>query len=196
MKTLVIHPEDETTDFLEAVYKDTDWSIDRGLYDKKELVQKIEDSDRIVMLGHGAPKGLFGYQSTVPARKAGVDDYEHYLRKMESMNYVINEFCADFLRWKETVFVWCYADEFVENNYLSGFYTGMIISEKCEASIMNVKCTKEQVEISNTMFADAVGKAIFRKDPLKIIRKYYDSENNPVIKFNKERIYYNKMITI
>ena len=62
MKTLVIHPDDRSTDFLKPIYSDiTDATVlnGRGI-DKKEVYELIKEHERIIMLGHGSPGGLFG----------------------------------------------------------------------------------------------------------------------------------------
>ena len=60
MRTLVIHPEDRTTDFLADIYRGKDWEIIRKPICRDELAAKIAENDRIVMLGHGLPAGLIG----------------------------------------------------------------------------------------------------------------------------------------
>jgi hypothetical protein len=55
MKTLVIHPKDDSTYFLSTIYEGKDWTIinDRG----KSLLKKlIKTHDRIIMMGHGCEK--------------------------------------------------------------------------------------------------------------------------------------------
>ena len=59
MKTLVIHPEDKSTDFLSPIYAPiTNKTVIKGGIYKSELQGLIESHDRIIMLGHGAPYGL------------------------------------------------------------------------------------------------------------------------------------------
>jgi hypothetical protein len=61
MKTLIIHPKDPTTRFLCGIY-DTipnKTVIDSGIT-KDHLRKHIQDHDRILMMGHGSPAGLFG----------------------------------------------------------------------------------------------------------------------------------------
>lgn len=53
MKTLVIHPQDPTTDFLCNIYSDKDWSIINSHVSSRVLKESIKSHDRIVMLGHG-----------------------------------------------------------------------------------------------------------------------------------------------
>ena len=61
MKTLVIHPFDMTTLFLNQIYEGKGWTIiDDNMVSKKELREAIQDHERIIMLGHGTEYGLFG----------------------------------------------------------------------------------------------------------------------------------------
>jgi hypothetical protein len=63
MKTLVIHPKDPTTDFLQDIYADLvtrdDWTLLRESIEDSELRNKIKSHDRIIMLGHGCHLGLY-----------------------------------------------------------------------------------------------------------------------------------------
>lgn len=107
MKTLVIHPEDETTDFLSEIYSDKNWTIIRDNVSKKVLKESIKSHDRIVMLGHGTEGGLFGHKN----------------------RFIINPSMWSIFCVISSVCVWCNADVFFEKYNLKGFYTGMIISE-------------------------------------------------------------------
>ena len=60
MKTLVIHPQDDSTFFLDIVYRNIeDLTLITGGVSKSELREEIERHDRIMMMGHGSPGGLF-----------------------------------------------------------------------------------------------------------------------------------------
>ena len=110
MKTLVIHPKDLTTDFLESIYKNMDCTIINTEISKSKLKQSIKLHDRIIMLGHGDAYGLYGYG-----------------------HYVIDSKLVYLLRDKECVAIWCNADRFFTKYSLTGIYSGMIISEYDEA---------------------------------------------------------------
>ncbi len=62
MKTLVIHPQDDTTSVLKIVYENhiNDWTIitDPNI-SNKNLKNLIKNHDRIIIMGHGSPNGLF-----------------------------------------------------------------------------------------------------------------------------------------
>ena len=53
MKTLVIHPEDSTTWFLNRVYKNIEnLTLVTGNVSKNEVKSMIPDHDRVMMMGH------------------------------------------------------------------------------------------------------------------------------------------------
>jgi len=113
MKTLVIHPKDSTTDFLKVIYSEKDWTIiDDNNISTSKLKENIKSHDRIIMLGHGSDKGLFGQN-----------------------RLIINSNLVYLLKDKNCVCIWCNADEFVKKYKLNGFYTGMIISDYDEANV-------------------------------------------------------------
>ena len=60
MRTLVIHPKDSSTTFLDIIYKDIPQkTIITGGVTKSELFELINRHERIMMMGHGSPGGLF-----------------------------------------------------------------------------------------------------------------------------------------
>jgi hypothetical protein len=166
MKTLVIHPEDKTTDFLKVIYTGKEWSIIDYRADRKEITKAILEHDRIVMLGHGSAQGLFGYNDMV------IDSSLVYL-----------------LKGKQCVCIWCNADKFVDKYKLQGFYTGMIISEWQEAIDYAILPQGEDIDESNALFASTIASAIDSPTLLTEVKEIYKSETNPVILFNQENIY-------
>ena len=106
MKTLVIHPQDKTTDFLTPIYMDLksfpdfdDVTIIRGGMTRADVDQEIIKHDRIMMMGHGSPGGLFSV-GQFPG----------------SNGYIISHATVDLLQNKECIFIWCNADQFVETH--------------------------------------------------------------------------------
>jgi len=169
MKTLVIHPYDITTKFLEAAYLGKDWTIiTDNSTSKKDIREAIKAHDRIIMMGHGSPNGLFG-----KGRLMIDSTYIHYLRE------------------KEIVAIWCNADKFVEKYDLKGFYTGMIISETTEAYFCNVIADQFDVDVSNELFTEAVTKSIDGSpdEMLKGMISEYQGSDNDVIAYNALRLY-------
>ena len=169
MKTLVIHPEDKSTDFLDVIYKGKDWTIEtrhKGPdYSKKEFIQQVKDHDRIIIMGHGYPGGLF-------------------------MSHV-NPEAVYLLRQKECICIWCNADQFVNKYKLIGFYTGMFISEVGEANWFNIDASQEQIDFSNHLFSDLVAENIDETflHLHRVLKENYYSTECPVIQYNNDRLY-------
>lgn len=173
MKILVIHPIDRTTDFLKVIYEDINCTLVREP-EKVNLHDMIGEHDRVVMLGHGLPQGLLS--SRCPGGMAVDESLAHQLSQKPN-----------------NVYIWCHADQFVSMNDLSGFFTGMIISEKLEARMHKVNATYEDVRESNVAFAAAIKKHILEPDvkdmQLKVLNDY-PRDLNEVTKYNHQRIFH------
>lgn len=177
-KTLVIHPHDSTTDFLRPIYSELkDAVVLRGAYTKNYVRQKIEEADRVIMLGHGSPSGLFGIGRFIQCGNGLIID--------ESM-------VAALGRKKNNIYIWCNADQFVNRFHLNGFYSGMFISEYGEADYCRVHADYGEVEKSNNLFAEVVGRNILKEAKelcFKAKADYYIS-NSEVNYYNNERLYW------
>jgi hypothetical protein len=181
--TLVIHPKDATTDFLKPIYENVPNTtvLTEGL--KSDVIKLIKEHDRVFMMGHGSPWGLFGMS--------------RFREGIYYPNYIIdNETVHTLLPKKENLFIWCNADQFVKRHELKGLYSGMFISEVGEASYCGLPGTsQETVNESNDSFADMLGKVMDK--PLykayRDIKQQYKilAESNPVAKYNHERLYLN-----
>lgn len=181
MNTLIIHPKDHSTNFLKPIYAPIqDKTIINGGIHKNKLRELIKNHDRVIMLGHGTPHGL---HSVGQFPKVG--------------NYVIDWSMVDLLSTKtENIYIWCYADQFVKNNQLMGFFSGMFISEVSEAfSWGYYVANRNLIDESNERFASIVSRNILQ--PLhvfyRIVLHNYGAlaETNPIAKFNMERLYIN-----
>lgn len=169
MKTLVIHPKDESTDFLKAIYADKNWTIINDNPSHSKLKTLIKEHDRIIMLGHGSQDGLYGFD-----------------------RFVIDSTLVYLLREKECVCIWCYAHQFVEKYGLKGFHTDMFISELDEAFLMGVDCfSPSEINESNIKFAEIVNQYIDEANCLELIKNDYEPINE-VVKYNRDRLYYSK----
>src|SRR6478735_497282 len=133
MKTLIIHPEDITTDFLKEIYCDSDHIIINSNVSKKHLKEQIKTHDRIIMLGHGNYKGLFGFK-----------------------RFMIDSTLVYLLREKLCICIWCNANIFFEKYKLKGIYSGMIISEYEEALDYCINTTEQHINKSNILFAKSI----------------------------------------
>jgi hypothetical protein len=172
MKTLVIHPNDPTTSFLDVVYNETDWTIfnDNVVYDQEEFIKLLESHERIIMMGHGTPNGLLGNRC-----------------------FIIGHFHASILQKKEVVCMWCNAHAYFCNYGLKGFFTGMIISEEIEADYLGIQYKSGDVDESNVLFTKALKESIQNTPKVmcdKMKEIYVPSEGNKVMEYNAKRLYY------
>jgi hypothetical protein len=179
MKTLIVHPEDNTTSFLDLVYAPIEnKTVIKGSISKTELMLQIMEHDRVMMMGHGSPAGLFS------------------INKFNNCGaYIIDQQMVPLLKEKNnSVFIWCNADKFVETFGLKGFYSGMFISEVGEATYCGLPGTEQdQIDESNYGFVNIIAKYI--NDDKDIIyenvKKEYGliAENNPIALYNNNRLY-------
>jgi hypothetical protein len=181
MKTLVIHPDDRSTDFLKPIYANIpDATVVTGGITLDEVDNLIRKHDRIIMLGHGSPSGLFAV-----GQFNNEDDY---------VSHVIDEITVSLLRDKTNIAIWCNADQFMNKHKLNGFYSGMFISEVSEANYCGLVGTPQTVVTqSNNAFAKWLGEVI--NQPLHDVFDYVKSkytilaENNDVADYNAQRLY-------
>lgn len=183
MKTLIIHPLDESTTFLDIVYKDIpNKTVIQGGYSKMEVMEMIREHDRVMMMGHGSPGGLFAIgQFTDCGAKYG--------------GYIIDQSMVPLLKEKDnSVFIWCNADKFVNLFGLQGFYSGMFISEVGEALYCGLPGTQQdEVDESNYGFVNIIGKYINEDKNViyeNVMKEYgIIAEENPVALYNHNRLY-------
>ena len=173
MTNLIIHPKDPTSAFMSVIYEDMpNYTLVDKFIGISELRSLIESHDRVVMVGHGSPNGLFD---------------------IERGGYLIDSRYVDVLKEKtDNIYIWCNADVFVERYDLKGFYTGMIISEVCEALYCNVTPSDLMVMESNEMFAKSIHEGIKYTPQLIVesVNKTYDTIGNDVVDYNKVNIYH------
>ena len=173
MRTLVIHPHDTSTHFLKPIYEDVpNKTVITGGWSIAQVENLILMHDRIIMLGHGSPNGLFGINF--------------------SRGYVVDKDMVDLLKHKECIFIWCHADQFVKKHNLKGFHSGMFVSEVGEALMYNLKGSKKLVDESNNTFAYMLGSVISKPmtEMYESIKKEYGwlAERNEIAKYNHERL--------
>jgi hypothetical protein len=193
MKTLVIHPDDRSTDFLCPIYltgtgrpRFDDVTIFRGGQTLDQIHEAIQTHDQVIMMGHGCPYGLFSMNMLVGTNQFGLSPY-----------YVINHHTVDLLKQKDNnIFIWCNADQFVNRHQLKGFYTGMFISETAEAAYCGLRgMSQSTVDESNNgfvkIFSDELQKT---RDTSLLFEQTNDKYSlianiNPVAKYNYNRLY-------
>ena len=178
MKTLIIHPEDRSTTFLDIVYQNIEnKTVIKGGISKDEVHRLIEDHDRVMMMGHGCPTGLFS------------------VGQFYGGSLIIDHTTVPLLHKKDnSVFIWCNADMFVNRYQIGGFYSGMFISEVGEAAYCGLPGTEQEVvDESNYGFVNIIGKYINEdKDFIyENVKKEYGiiAEENPVALYNNNRLY-------
>jgi hypothetical protein len=184
VRTLIIHPDDRSTDFLKTIYAPISSSatiITGGAYHQEDIRRLILSHDRIMMMGHGDAKGLLGI---------GFDAWPECFR-------IIDDSMVEVLRDKECIFIWCFANMFVESNNLSGFYTGMFISEVQEAIHFElVNTTEKEIEMSNDIFSISVADMMTENDSRSLSELYAHvmskygrlSVDSDVVEYNSSRL--------
>jgi len=178
MKTLVIHPKDETTTFLDSIYKgiENKTVVQEGCT-PEEIIELIKTHDRVIMLGHGTPRGLLS------------------MGRFPNCGHVINKNMVKELSKKtDNVYIWCHADEFVKEHKLKGFYSGMFVSEVDEAFYERINdATQKVVTESNNEFGRILGEVINEKtvDIFDYVTSVYGemAESNKVARYNHKRLY-------
>jgi hypothetical protein len=156
-----------------------DVTIIRGGMTRAEVDQEIIKHDRIMMMGHGSPGGLFSVGQFI-----------------DSQGYIISHGTADILKDKECIFIWCNADQFVKTHNLKGLYSGMFISEVGEAMFCGLPGTPQDiVDESNSYFAKELGSVAEQSldEMYQHIRYTYGmlAEGNAVAEYNHNRLYLN-----
>ena len=179
MKTLIIHPTDDSTHFLDIVYNPIpNKTIITGGVTQNKLIKLIEEHDRVMMCGHGSPHGLFS-----------VGQFP------DTKGYVIGSNMVETLSKKDnSIFIWCNADQFVNYHKLKGFYSGMFVSEVGEAYYCGLPGTEQDsVDESNYGFVNMLSECINETQEVmyNTIKTNYGkiAEKNPVALYNHKRLY-------
>lgn len=180
-KTLIIHPNDRSTDFLKEIYSKISDATIITSGNIGQVNEEIMKHDRVMMMGHGSPWGLFSV-----GQFAGIEGKYN--------GYVIDHDTVSLLRDKECVFIWCNADKFVNRYELNGLYSGMFISEVSEAYSCGLPGTSQEVvDESNNTFAELLGSVINKSlnEAYHYTKYFYDqlAEVNTVAEYNSARLY-------
>ena len=184
MSTLIVHPKDRSTTFLDIIYKRMhNKTVITGGVSQDELKQMIPSYDRVMIMGHGSPGGLFA-----------VGQFE------TERGYVVDRTFVDVLKDNSNnVYIWCNADQFINRWNLKGFFSGMFISEIEEAMYFDFwDVETSEIERSNNCFVKAVSRYI--NEPLDIMYQNVLQEyrilgkTNSIAQFNLERLYFNSEI--
>jgi len=180
MKTLVIHPEDKSTDFLRPIYQNIKGAtVLTKDVSSARLEKEIRAHDQILMMGHGTPSGLMN------------------VARVGEGAFAIGKQHVEILRNKRCIFIWCNADQFVERYQLKGLYTGMFISEVSEAIFCKVPADQGTVDASNFRFADLLGNVLTEAPTdydhvFEHVKTTYGelAEVNEIASYNNQRWYF------
>ncbi len=169
---IVIHPKDPSTRFLHLIYEDIDGVLFfDSISQRAQVLDAIRNASKdeyILLLGHGTPHGLLG-------GFIGDEDAEH-LRDRPNL-----------------VGIWCYASTYAYKHSLKGFFSGMFISEWCEAIDNDIKAAPEEIEEMCWTFAGLFGDLLRDGKPLEAIAAELMSQSNinsDLIHFNYSRLTY------
>ena len=134
MNTLVIHPNDNSTLFLNRIYNNLE-NIDliTTTISSSAISDAIRYHDRIYLLGHGTEYGLLS------------SNFDRF---------IINSKHVQFLRDKEVIGIWCNADLFAEKYNLHGLFSGMVISELHESISCGIRSNEDEINTENNRFAE------------------------------------------
>ena len=178
MRTLVIHPEDLSTEFLTPIYANLqDKTVMQGGISKAEVQGLIETHERVIMLGHGAPYGLLN-----PRRFPGAG------------LFIVDGSMVSTLKNKSScIYIWCHAADFLKNYSLSGLCSGMFISEVSEAEMYGFEdIGKCEIDQSNQEFSSILSRHI--NEPMDVLYSSLMTEYeavawvNPIAMFNFKRL--------
>lgn len=165
MKTLVIHPKDNTTDFLSQSYFESDITLVTDVNtSKSKLKDLIKSHDKIIMMGHGTKDGL-----------------------ISNKRHIIDSSYVYLLRDKICICIWCNAFDFFSKYKLKGYATGMIISEIDEAVTYGVNCSPIEIRVSNDLFAKSLKVSLQSEDVRTTLLESYVGDSD-VMFFNKGNI--------
>lgn len=175
-KTLILHLQDESTDFLKPIYQNIE---NKKVYTQSiyvdEILEEADNYDRLIFLGHGYPDGLLGW------KKLFIDP--------KFIEIIRN-------KGDQVIYIWCHASDYVRKYNLSGFATGMFISEVGEAEWYDIEATQDEIDYSNDLFVECVKKYIDLHPEWKMIDMKnevysgYSDYNDKVIKYNQQRLVY------
>jgi len=185
MNTLIIHPEDQTTTFLNPIYAGiANQTHIQGNRSKEEVLDLIQTHDRVLMMGHGTSLGLLS-----------MGKFE--VKSFGWPSYIIDEQAVELLQTKnDSLFIWCHADQYVNEFGLKGFFTGMFVSEVGEAIAYGLPGVSQmEVDESNACFAEVVSHYLHLPIPalwqqVRIGYGQLAQVGNPVAQYNLERLYY------
>lgn len=180
---LVIHPADSTTSMLTALYSGQAYHLldqQSGSHEIRTRIRLAPPHERIMILGHGCPRGLFS---------KNFDNASSYDR------LIINHRHTYHLRRHggNLIGIWCHARLFAEKERLHGLFSGMIISEPEEAQEYGLITTPQELDTVNTSLFTQLRALLDASTPLHQIPRLITQANNfhtPLADFNYNNFFY------
>ena len=146
----------------------------RSTKEMGHLLHHVSTQERIMLLGHGSDKGLFFRE----------DDSKDEFDKV-----IVGHAHAYHLRKHggNIVAVWCNADQFARAEGLHGLFSGMIITELCEAEQYRIKTSQDELNRENVKLSLRLRTLLIENTPLSEIPKLLlamDDIHSPLTTFN------------
>lgn len=182
MKTLVIHPNDPSTGFLDVLYKGR-----LGEYvlltekDSNSMVDDMLRSDEfdcVMMLGHGTEYGLLAPN--------GNDMFGRLIISGRNVQALRD--------YKKLIGIWCNANIFAEKYGLSGLFSGMVVSELSEAADWNISASEEELMEHRRLWAQHLAESLDKhpdnlEEVCKEMNCHITEKSSLLEKFNYESVY-------
>lgn len=176
---LIIHPQDDSTQFLSKIYENLNncTVINNPNIGNSQLIKYLKSFNKILILGHGCELGLLCNT-----------DKNHRFNRL-----LINSKHVQFLRNKFIIGIWCYANEFFKKYGLSGFSTGMFVSDLDEANDYNLPLSIVDINESNNLLSLLLSECI-NDNKENIFNHLYNGfklkNKNQIAQFNCEKFKY------
>lgn len=184
MTAILSYTGDNDTFILNNIWANLDCkviTIGKDNVTRKDIDKAIsEETDTLILAGHGSPDGLFGYGYGL-----GCSNFDTF--------YVVDGDNKHLIKAKNLICIWCYAADFGKQQNLKGFFSGMFISNSIEASLFNIIAQSEKIWQLERNFCDNLNELIRTNVPMDqwIGRlKEMSDHNDPVDIFNMENLCY------
>lgn len=188
--TLIIHPKDSSTDFLQPIYANIpNKKVITGGLTYEQVKAEVQNHDEVIMCGHGYVGGLFAI-SNFPG--------------LYHTSYIVDHSMASILKTKKKIVtIWCYAQSYIQTNNLhNSFHSGMFISELAEVWCSGHKnITQSMIDDSNSCFSEELG-SLIALDPQQIYASMQHgryaklAQSNLIAAYNFERLHYDALLNV
>lgn len=186
--TLIIHPQDKSTDFLQPIYENIpNKKVITGGLTYIQVEEEVKNHDEVIMCGHGCKGGLFSISNFLVLKHA---------------SYIVDHKMASILKTKKKIVtIWCYAKNYIQiNSIINSFHSGMFISELGEVWCSGYKnITKSMIDDSNSCFSEELG-SLIALDPQQIYEAMQQgryaklAQTNLIAAYNFERLHYDALL--